>query len=87
MYAIRSYYGWLPPLIQRANNAKVQPGALGFLDLSRSVTLIDKPAAVSRADGDIHPDGNPHYSTDPFLMPDLADAIAARLGVIDPDHA
>lgn len=79
--------GWLPPLIRRANNPKVQPGTQGFLDLSRFVTLIDKPAAVTRASGDVHPDGNPHYSTDPFFMPVLADAIADRLARVDPAHA
>jgi len=79
--------GWLPPLIRRANNAKVQPGTPGFLDLSRFVELINKPVSVSRANGDIHPDGNPHYSTDPLVMPALAYAIADRLGVIDPQHA
>ena len=79
--------GWLPPLIRRANNAKIQPETQGFLDLSRFVTLIDKPAAVTRASGDVHPDGNPHYSTDPYFMPVLADAIADRLALIDPEHA
>lgn len=79
--------GWLPPLIRRANNPKIQPGTQGFLDLSRFVTLINKPAAVTRAGGDIHPDGNPHYGTDPFLMPVLADAIAERLADVDPAHA
>ena len=79
--------GWLPPLVRQANNPKIQPGTQGFLDLSRFVTLINKPVAVTRASGDIHPDGNPHYSTDPFVMPELADAIAERLSRIDPEHA
>jgi len=79
--------GWLPPLIRRANNAAIQPGTQGFLDLSRYVTLINKPASVSRAGGDVHPDGNPHFSTDPYVMPVLADAIAGRLAQIDPVHA
>jgi zinc/manganese transport system substrate-binding protein len=79
--------GWLPSLIRRANNAKIQPGTPGFLDLSQSITLINVPTSVSRANGDVHPSGNPHFSTDPFFMPVLADAIANRLGVIDPDHA
>ncbi len=79
--------GWMPPLIDKSNNARIQPGTKGFLDLSQYVTLINKPASVSRSGGDIHPDGNPHFSTDPFVMPQLADAIAARLARIDPDHA
>lgn len=79
--------GWMPPLIRQANNRNIQPGKTGFLDLSQFVTLINKPVSVSRANGDVHPAGNPHYATDPFVMPALADAIAARLGVIDPGHA
>ncbi len=79
--------GWLPPLIRRAHNPKVQPGAKGFLDLSRAVTLIDRPVSVSRAGGDVHPGGNPHYATDPFVMPVLAETVAARLESIDPGHA
>ncbi|MBU1642810.1 metal ABC transporter substrate-binding protein [bacterium] len=79
--------GWMPPLIAKSNNSRIQPGTNGFLDLSHVVTLIDKPSSVSRSGGDIHPDGNPHFSTDPFIMPSLADAIAAQLAHIDPEHA
>jgi zinc/manganese transport system substrate-binding protein len=79
--------GWMPPLIAKSNNARIQPGTKGFLDLSHFVTLINKPSSVSRSGGDIHPDGNPHFSTDPFIMPSLADAIAAQLTRIDPEHA
>ncbi len=79
--------GWMPPLIRQSHNRHIQPGSKGFLDLSQFVKLINKPAAVSRANGDIHPDGNPHYSTDPYVMPALANAIASRLALIDPDNA
>lgn len=79
--------GWMPPLIGKSHNARIQPGTRGFLDLSQSVELINKPISVSRAGGDIHSDGNPHFSTDPFLMPTLATTIARQLTRIDPDHA
>ncbi|MGB5966117.1 MAG: metal ABC transporter substrate-binding protein [Sulfurimonadaceae bacterium] len=79
--------GWMPPLINKSNNARIQPGTKGFLDLSQVITLINKPSSVSRSGGDIHADGNPHFSTDPFIMPSLADAIAKQLTRIDPDHA
>lgn len=79
--------GWMPPLIRQSHNAHIQPGGMGFLDLSQYVTLINKPKAVSRANGDIHPDGNPHYATDPYVMLKLSQAIANRLGQLDPEHA
>jgi len=79
--------GWMPPLIRQSHNRRIQPGSKGFLDLSQFVTLINKPTTLSRANGDIHPDGNPHYATDPYVMLPLADAIATRLALLDPEHA
>jgi zinc/manganese transport system substrate-binding protein len=75
--------GWLPPLLAQANNPKVNVGSRGMLDLSRFVKMIEVPDSVSRAQGDIHPDGNPHYYLDPHNMLPLAEAIAAKLGELD----
>jgi zinc/manganese transport system substrate-binding protein len=75
--------GWLPPLLGQANNPKVNVGSRGMLDLSRFVKMIEVPDSVSRAQGDIHPDGNPHYYLDPHNMLPLAEAIAAKLGELD----
>lgn len=79
--------GWMPPLIRKSHNARIQPGSKGFLDLSQSVELINKPTSVSRSGGDVHPSGNPHFSTDPFVMPQLAESIAQRLTQLDGEHA
>ena len=79
--------GWLPPLLRAANNAKIQNGAKGFLDMSHYVHMIDVPTSVSRAFGDVHAQGNPHYSTDPHVVPTMAKAIAQKLQQIDPEHA
>jgi len=79
--------GWMPPLLRQANNPAVQPGERGFLDLSRHITLIDVPTTVSREQGDIHPDGNPHFYLDPHHIPILAKAIADKLAEIDPADA
>ncbi len=79
--------GWMPPILRQANNPSVQPGEKGFLDLSRYVTLIDVPASVSREQGDIHPEGNPHFYLDPYNIPLLAKAIAEKLCEIDPSDA
>ncbi len=80
--------GWLPPLLQSARNRKVLPGNPGFMDMSRAVKLLGvRSGPVSRALGDVHAKGNPHYWLDPRNGLRMARAIAARLGEIDPDHA
>lgn len=76
--------GWIPPLLAQANNAKIVQGSQGYLDLSKYVKMIDKPASLSRAQGDVHAEGNPHYSLDPHIMPTLAKVIMLKLSAIDP---
>jgi len=78
--------GWLPPLLRAANNAKIQNGAKGFLDMSHFVHMIDVPSSVSRAFGDVHAEGNPHYSTDPHMVLVMAKATAQKLAEIDPSN-
>src|SRR6188472_3424062 len=47
---------WLPPLIQQSRNAKIQPGAAGYLDASLTVRILDIPTGqITRAMGDVHP--------------------------------
>ncbi len=79
--------GWLPPLLRAAQNPKVKLGSKGFLDVSHIVTMIDKPKRVSRAMGDVHPDGNPHFSLDPHNIVDIAKLIEAKLVQIDTIYA
>src|SRR5438270_9424612 len=58
--------GWLPPLIQQSGNPKIQVGAPGYLDASRFAKILEIPTGqVTRAEGDVHPLGNPHYWLDP----------------------
>ena len=75
--------GFAPPLIRQANNPKIVPGSEGFIDLSQFVELIEKPDKVSRSEGDIHPEGNPHFITDWHNVPALARAIADALARAD----
>ena len=80
--------GWLLPLLETARNARVQPGTPGYLDLSTTVELLEKSTGpVSRAQGDVHAAGNPHYWLDPRNGFRLSRAIAARLNELDPQHA
>jgi len=78
--------GWLPPLIRGANNAKIQNGAKGFLDISHFIPMIDVPTSVSRGFGDVHAQGNPHYTTDPHMVLTIARAIMGKLLEIDPEN-
>lgn len=79
--------GWLPTLLTGARNGRIQPGGTGYLDASTVVPLKQVPTqAVSRAMGDIHPGGNPHYMLDPRNGARVALAIADRLGRLDPAH-
>src|SRR5207245_4494721 len=54
--------GWLPPLVQQSRNSKIQPGSDGYLDASLNAQILEIPTGqVTRAMGDVHPLGNPHY--------------------------
>ena len=75
--------GFLPPLLERVGNPEIMPGSEGFLDLSESVELIEKPKTLSREAGDIHPAGNPHFYLDPENVPLLAESIKNKLCEID----
>lgn len=78
--------GWLPPLVRQANNPKIKTGEMGFLDLSNYVKKIQVPVTVSRAQGDVHPEGNPHFYLDPYNIPLVAKAIYDRLCAIAPEN-
>lgn len=76
--------GWLPPLLQQARNPKILSPA-GYLDASSTAEILEKPREqVTRALGDVHPFGNPHYWLDPENGRAIARAIAAKLSEIDP---
>jgi zinc/manganese transport system substrate-binding protein len=75
--------GWLPALLQKANNRDVMPGNDGYFEASSFVLRLDATGDVDRAKGDIHPLGNPHIQTDPRNILAVARALATRLGKID----
>ena len=72
--------GWLPALLRSAANPAVQPGARGYFEAAQYVSLLDVPARLDRALGDIHAAGNPHIQTDPRNIARVAAALAQRLG-------
>jgi ABC-type Zn uptake system ZnuABC Zn-binding protein ZnuA len=80
--------GWLPLVLPGSRNPKIQPGAKGFVDASEGVQVLEKPTGtVSRAEGDIHPLGNPHYYLDPKALEVVADHLANEFGQLDPANA
>lgn len=79
--------GWLPVLLQTSGNAKVQPGRPGFLAAADLVDKLDVPTRVDRAEGDVHPQGNPHVHLDPHNVARIAQALTGRLQQIDAPNA
>lgn len=77
--------GWLPPLINNSRNAKVQPGGSGYLDASANVKILEIPTGqITRAMGDVHPSGNPHYWLEPDNGRRIAQAIRDKLSELAP---
>ena len=80
--------GWLPPLVDQSRNGRIRPGADGYLDASLSARILDVPTGpITRAMGDVHPLGNPHYWLDPGNGRRAAKAIADKLARLDPGNA
>src|SRR5438067_13201469 len=80
--------GWLPPLITQSGNGRIQPGGNGYLDASQFAEILEIPQGkVTRAEGDVHPLGNPHYWLDPDNGRRIARGIATRLGAMDPGYS
>jgi zinc/manganese transport system substrate-binding protein len=80
--------GWLPLVLPGSRNPKIQPGEPGFVDASQGVDVLEKPkGTVSRAEGDIHPLGNPHYYLDPKALEVVADHLAEVFSNLDSANA
>src|SRR5829696_6501632 len=79
--------GWLPILLRQAANPKIQPGTTGYFEAAQHVRLLERPAQLDRAMGDIHAAGNPHIQTDPRNIAAVAAALAPRMQQVDAAHA
>jgi zinc/manganese transport system substrate-binding protein len=79
--------GWMPVLLRQAANARVQPGSPGYFEAAQFVRLMDVPTRLDRAEGDIHPAGNPHIQADPRNIATVATALATRMQQVDPADA
>lgn len=79
--------GWLPILLRQTGNPKIQPGQPGYFEAARYVRMLEVPSRLDRAEGDVHPGGNPHIQTDPRNIALVADALAKRMAGIDAANA
>lgn len=74
---------WLPSLVTQSRNSKIQPGGAGYLDASLTARILDIPTGqITRAMGDVHPQGNPHYWLDPANGRRMAKAIEQKLAAL-----
>ena len=80
--------GWLPPLQTQSGNSKIQVGAPGYMDMSTYCEVLEVPTGViTRAMGDVHPLGNPHYWLDPENGRRIARAYKDRFSQMQPADA
>jgi zinc/manganese transport system substrate-binding protein len=75
--------GWLPPLLQNARNPKIDVGKPGRVQASEGVRLMNVPSNVTRAAGDVHALGNPHFMSDPIIAKTVAAHIARAFTAVD----
>ena len=80
--------GWLPPLINQSRNTRIQPNADRYLDASLTAKILEIPTGqITRAMGDVHPSGNPHYWLSPDNGRRIAQEIQKKLAAISPGDA
>jgi ABC-type Zn uptake system ZnuABC Zn-binding protein ZnuA len=78
---------WVPALLDRAGNRKIVEGGPGYVPAYRGIALLEVPTNLSRSQGDIHVDGNPHIHTDPLNGMIIARNILAGLQRVSPENA
>jgi zinc/manganese transport system substrate-binding protein len=79
--------GWLPPLLQNARNPKIEVGKPGRVQASQGIRLMGVPTTLTRAAGDVHALGNPHFMIDPIIAKAIAQHIAQAFSAVDPPNA
>jgi len=78
---------WLPPLLQKARNPKLDMGKAGRVQVSQGIRLINIPTSMTRGSSEAHPNGNPHFTVDPVIAKAVAQRIAKSLMAVDPPNA
>lgn len=79
---------WLPKVLAGGRNSNVMEGKKGYLEVGSLVNALEVPSGrTTRADGDVHPEGNPHVTLDPIRAGIIAEGIAAKLAELDATNA
>lgn len=78
---------WLPPLLQKARNPKVDIGRPGRVQASQGIRLMNIPTGVTHGSSEAHPNGNPHFIVDPLIAKVVAQRIAKAFMAVDPSNA
>ena len=79
--------GWLPVLQTQSGNAKIRSGQPGYFEAARHVAKLEVAQRADRAQGDVHPGGNPHVHLNPYNMEKIAVALAERMAQVDSAEA
>jgi len=80
--------GWLPPLLTSSRNSRIQQSGKGYLDASSNVRILEIPTGqITRAMGDVHPLGNPHYWLEPGNGRRIAQSIRDKFSELSPGNA
>jgi zinc/manganese transport system substrate-binding protein len=78
---------WVAPLVRGAGNGRLAPGAPGVVDVSRGIQVLGTPSGpVDRSRGDVHPEGNPHFTLDPANASTVTANILEGLARLAPEH-
>lgn len=78
---------WSESVLDGARNPRIRAGTPGHVFAAEGIPTLDRPAVLTRAQGDIHPFGNPHVNLSPLNGKILAANIAAGMKRVDPAGA
>jgi zinc/manganese transport system substrate-binding protein len=77
--------GWLPKVLSKSGNAKVQDGGTGACALGKAIKALDVPVGViNRSLGDVHPEGNPHFNLSLLKLADAGAEVVRVLSQVEP---
>ena len=79
--------GWLPLLQRQSGNPKIQTGQPGIFEAAQYVAMLEMPQRADKAQGDVHPAGNPHLHLNPYNIEKVAQALAERMAQVDAREA
>ena len=79
-------HAFMPALIEASKNLRIQVGKHGYIDCSTHIAPLEVPKSLSRTEGEIHPNGNPHYNLDPVLAKTAVETICEGLTLNFPEH-